>query len=323
MVDSVTIDSVMAHSVLADSALAEIDTEAALFAWLVDRHVDLQAQLGAREQQALLQLDRLAGDVCTQNVVVPRAAAVVPRLLAQLRGGASSWSELSQQVSRDVSLVAEVIRMANAATYRQRSAVVDLEHAIRVLGIDGLRFAIAKAVLKPMMNSGAGELSSRAAHRLWQHTDCKAQLAAALARGDGLDPFDAYLLALAHNAVWCALLRSMDSVTMSAVPWRFSAVFARTLATHRDRLFAVVARQWQLNDGLIHIASEVAQHGLGAVGSSAPVRLLRAADHLAGLLCTHDSAVAKARAEPLLAELPSSVQQSFFALTLALQVKPH
>lgn len=293
------------------------DIDVALFAWLVEYKVDRQAPIGAREQQALLQLDRLAADASVHGSLVPRAAAVVPRLLAQLRGPASSLSALSQQVSRDVTLVAEVIRMANSAGYRRQSAVVDLEEAIRVLGIDGLRFAIAKAVLKPLMEGRDGELATRAARRLWQHTDCKAQLAASLARSEGLDPFDGYLLALAHNAVWAAVLRTMDSVPPGPVPWQFSAGFVQALGTRRDRLFGVVAQQWQLTDELTRVAAEVAQHGLAASARSAPVRLLRVGDHLAGLLCAHDGAAATALAQPLLDSLHASVGQCYVALARA------
>jgi HD-like signal output (HDOD) protein len=290
------------------------DIEIVLFAWLVQQKVNLQAAVSAREQLACLQLAHLVADAHAQGNLVPRAAAVVPRLLAQLRGPATSLSALSQQVSRDLMLVAEVIRMANGARYQRQSAVVDLEEAIRVLGIDGLRFAIAKAVLKPMMSGRGGELSARAARRLWQHTDAKAQLAAALAHSAGLDPFDGYLLALAHNAVWFALLRTMDSVTPDAEPWQFSAGFVQSLRAQRDRLFGVVAQQWQLTNELTHIANEVAQHGLTSANGSAPVRLLRVADHLANLLCTQDSATAEALAEPLLASLPNSVRRTYVAL---------
>jgi HD-like signal output (HDOD) protein len=301
-------------AVPAPASITVGDIDVVLFAWLVDCKVDPQAPIGAREQHALLQLDRLAADASVHGSLVPRAAAVVPRLLAQLRGPASSLSELSQQVSRDVTLVAEVIRMANSAGYRRQSAVVDLEEAIRVLGIDGLRFAIAKAVLKPLMDGRGGELSSRAARRLWQHTDSKAQLAAALARSEGLDPFDGYLLALAHNAVWSAVLRTMDSVPPGPAPWQFSASFVQTLGARRDRLFGVVAQQWQLTDELTRVAAEVAQHGLAASAPSAPVRLLRVGDHLASLLCTHTDAIAPALTEPLLAKLPASVRQRYLAL---------
>jgi HD-like signal output (HDOD) protein len=288
--------------------------EVAFFAWMVERDVDLQAPLGAREQQALLQLDHLAADAGSHATLLPRAPAVVPRLLAQLRGPASSLSELSQLVSRDVTLVAEVIRMANSASYRRQATVVEIDQAIRVLGIDGLRFAIARAVLKPLMDGRGGELSTRAARHLWQHTDCKAQLGAALARSAGLEPFDGYLLGLAHNAVWSAVLRTMDSVAPGAGPWCFGAPFVLALGSRRDRLFGIVAHQWQLADDLTRVAGEVAQCGLSAAGASAPVRLLHSGDQLASLLCAYDSPRAAALAEPLLASLPPGVRQCYRTL---------
>lgn len=303
--------------------LETADIEVAFMAWLVERRTDSQAPLGAREQLALLQLDRLAAEDHLRGQLLPRAAAIVPRLLAQLRGPATALSELSQLVSRDMTLVAEVIRMANSARYRRQSDVIELDEAIRLLGFDGLRFAIAKTVLRPLMAGHSGALSTRAAPRLWQHTDGKAQLAAVLARNDGLDPFDGYLLALAHNAAWSAVLRTLDSLPADgAAPWQFSAVFAQSLSARRDRLLGVVARQWQLTDQLTDIATEVGKNGLAAKNGSAPVRRLCMADHLANLLCTQTSAMAEALAEPLLASLPNNVRQTYLALAREPQQEP-
>ena len=215
------------------------------FAWMVVGRADPLAPPGLRERRLLRQLDRLVADTAAHGSLLPRGAAVVPQLLARLRSEASSASELSQHVSRDITLVAEVIRMANSPCYRREAVVVEVEQAIRVLGVDGLMSAIARTVLKPLIDARGGELAASGARRLWEHMDHKAQLCAALARSEGLEPFEGYLLGLVHDAVWSVVLRTMASIAGDR-PWRLSAAFVAALAVRRDRLFGVVARTWQL-----------------------------------------------------------------------------
>jgi len=273
-----------------------IDLE--FLAWLLQSPADASAPLGAREEQALLQLDRLAAAPDAHAHLLPRAAAVVPQLLARLREPSTALSDLSQLVSRDITLVAEVIRMANSPYYRRDDAVVELGHAIQVLGIEGLRHTIARVVLKPLIDARGGELVARSAKRLWEHTDRKSQLCAAVARGNGFEAFDAYVLALAHNAAWSVTLRTLDTVDGLA-PWCVSAAFASALARRRDRLLAIIARQWLLPGSVAPVSAEVGQRGLAA-DASQPVLHLYAGDRLASSLCIHGGAGAAALAAELL-----------------------
>lgn len=281
----------------------------AFFSWLVQRPIDANAPLDAREHVALQRLAHLASDSGAHAGLMPRAAAVVPQLLARLRAEASSLSDLSQHVSRDVTLVAEVIAMANSAYYRREVPVVDLTYAIQVLGVEGLRSAIARVVLKPLFDARGGELVVRSAKRLWEHTDKKAQLCASLARGRGLDSFEAYLLALVHNAAWNAVLRAMDGAG-GEMPSRYSSELVAALGPWRDRLFALIARQWQLPDTLVAAADEVARRELTADSSMQALHLY-AADRLASLLCGHDRTSAVATAEELLAVAGDSVRECY------------
>ena len=286
--------------------------EVAFLAWLIDSPARVQAPPSARELRALQRLDRLVADTNAHQNLLPRTAAVVPQLLARLRDAGSSTAQLSQYVSRDVTLVAEVMRVANSAHYRRDTAVVELDHAIRVLGITGLKSAIARSVFRPVFDARGGELVTRSAKRLWEHTEIKAQLCAELARSDGVDPFEGYLMGLVHNAVWSAVLRTMDGVEDEA-PWCLNASLVAALGLRRDRLFEVVAKQWRMSDSLTQLASEVAQRGLAAA-VSAPARLLCVGDRLASLLCVPDQ---MGQAEAWLASLGEPARKRFEALRQA------
>ena len=305
---------------------AVLDLDLGVFAWLLGQAVDPAAALTAPERQVLAQLDGVAADASVQGALLPRAASVVPRLLAQLRGPDCALSALSDQVSRDMTLVVEVIRMANSAGYRRGAAVVELEHAVRLLGVDGLRFAIGRAVLKPLMDPRSGALSAHCARRLWQLTDSKAQLSAAVARGLGCEPFDGYLLGLAHNAVWSVVLRALDMARPATTAWHFSAVFVRALSARRNRLFQVLAQQWQLPQAVREVADEVAdavaERSPTDAGGSVLAQALRHGDELASLLCGRDGLQAAAQAEPLLGALPASVRQAWLAQARSASAAP-
>lgn len=257
--------------------------DVAFLCWLVGQPGAAHAPPGVRETRALQVLDLLASDAGAHQGLLPRAAAVVPQLLARLRGSASSSTQLSEYVSRDMTLVAEVMRVANSAHYRRGEAVVELNHAIRLIGTLGLQSAIARSVLRPVFHARGGELVTCTVKRLWEHTEHKAQLCAALARSEGHDPFEGYLMGLVHNAAWSAVLRSMDSVEANE-PWSFSPELVPSLGLRRDRLFEIIARKWQLSDNLTRIAADVAAGGLAAATS--PLGLvLGTGDRLASLLC--------------------------------------
>ncbi|MDM7942015.1 MAG: HDOD domain-containing protein [Hydrogenophaga sp.] len=267
----------------------------ALLAWMTQCEPAPSGSLGDAERQVLQRLTARVADTASHASLLPRAAGVVPALLARLRSESSSLRELTEHVSRDPALVAEVVTMANSAFYRRERPVMELSHSIQMLGEGGLRAAIARVVLKPMLDGRSGPLVKRSAPRLWQHTEFKTQLGAEIAHSQGRDPFDAYLLALLHDMAWTVVLRELDDVA----GWHLSAPFVTELGRWRDRLAALIAQQWRPHGPWVQAAVELAQHGVGA-DSGPAVQDLFAADELAWLLCNPDRARARALAEPLL-----------------------
>jgi hypothetical protein len=284
--------------------------DGALLVWMLQCEPDPADSLDTREQAVLQALEARAADTATS--LLPRAAGVVPALLARLRSDNSSLGELVEHVSRDQTLVAEVMAIANSALYRRERPVMELGHSIQMLGVGGLRAAIARVVLKPMLDARSGPRIRRAAPRLWQHTGFKTQLAAELARSQGRDPFDAYLLALLHDMAWSVVLRELDGVA----GWRLGAPFVAELSQRRDRLASVIAQQWRPHGPWVAASAELAQQGLGA-GSGPEVLNLCTADQLAWLLCDPDRERARALAQPLLTTSLPPVRACFDELDAA------
>jgi len=218
------------------------------------------------------------------DVLLPRAAEVVPQLIALLRETQLPLQAIAQRVGKDPLLVAEVLRLASSPYYRAQGEVTDLEQGIRLIGSVGLQSAIARVVLKPIYRSAAGasgSLHANAIARLWKHSEALAERTAALADSAGRDAFDGYLLGMLHDTGWKVALASLDRAkyTLAAQP---SAAFVTELAEQTHRLFGLAAQRWTITPGFTAFAADARQNGL-ANGKHPMAALLQQALYLCTL----------------------------------------
>ena len=249
----------------------------AAFSWFMDTHVEESAPLGREEAELLAWLDRKLPGVEGDSDLVPRARSVVPQLLRSLRDETGSLQDLSARVARDPSLVVEVMRMANGASFRGGQAVTELTQAISRLGHDGVRRAIARVLLRPIYESRPGTIYGRAADRLWLFSERKAEKCLRLAPSIKVDRFEAFLAGLLHNVGWTAVLRLIDRRDALSAPI-FGGALVRGLTERRDLFFGTLLRSWQLSPSLDDLSLEI-EKWQGLESARMPIaRLLRLAD---------------------------------------------
>lgn len=253
---------------------APADMNAELLAWALDYPLaaddapTLHAQAGA-----VAHLDALLRGSELPAGLLSRAPAVIPQLLRLLRQEDASLVSMAQRVSADPVLTAEVLRLSSNAFYRTRTPVTGIEHAIAMLGRNGLHMAIASVVLKPLFDAPSGSLSRRAAARLWDHSTIKARHCAVLAVRQGQNGFEGYLAGLLHNTGWTALLRALDGCEGVAPP--FDAPFARRLGRRADRLFAKAVGAWGITPPLTALCDEMLNAGHAGAASPFALALLQ------------------------------------------------
>jgi len=252
----------------------------AFVCWLLDMPDPIDEPLRANEVTVLTMLDAQLSMQRSAAELLPRAPAVIPQLMSVLRQDDGSLAALAERVSKDLVLVAEVMRMARSAWYRGQGEIPDLAHAISTIGVAGLRSAIAKVVLRPLFDPGCGELSQRAAARLWAHSEQKAGHCSRLIAVAGGDPFDGYLAGLMHNAGWTVALRAADR--NGGLQWPWSTAFVDELLARRDPLFGRIVGDWQITGALTELAAQALGAGLQSSGSVL-ARMLLAADRQASV----------------------------------------
>lgn len=192
---------------------------------------------------AALQQPRLPANL------VPRAAAVIPALLQQLRQSDPSLHDMAERVQRDTVLTTEVLRLARSPRYASAQTVDSLEAAITVIGTTGLQAAIAKVVLKPLFSPQSAGLAARAGTRLWMHAEQQAQHASTLTEAAGLDRFEGFLVGLLHGTGRTGVLRVLDSQQIQP-EWPCSQAFDQGLEDASHQLFGRLLQEWDISPSL-------------------------------------------------------------------------
>jgi HD-like signal output (HDOD) protein len=247
----------------ADAEPAQTTQSHALFPWLLACAPATDSAISPAEQHALDALDKTLALPELPDNLLPRAAALIPQLIALVRQTSLPAGAIAELISRDPVLSAELMRLASSPYYRVQREVNDLEEAILLIGLQGLQTVIARVVLKPIYQAAPGPLSARMAPRMWEHSEALARHTAILAAPAGEPVFDAYLAGLLHDTGWTVALCVLDR---SALPFAMppSIAFAEQMTERAHRLFGLAAKRWEITPGFVALAEDARNNGLAA-----------------------------------------------------------
>ncbi|PWK87797.1 HDOD domain-containing protein [Fulvimonas soli] len=209
---------------------------------------------------------------------LPRLPTVLPQLLRMLRNDNSAGSQLAALIGRDPVLVGEVMRVTGSAHYRTAQPIHSLQHAVVLLGQEGLRRVATQHVMKPILQASAGMHGHMAGQHLWDHAERCAHASAWLGRQLGCEPFEAYLVGMVCHAGTGAVVRLLDQeAPPAAAP--YSGPFLAGAMQLGAQLSLRAAEYWELPAGVARALTERAE---AATPPASPLgRALQAADALA------------------------------------------
>jgi HD-like signal output (HDOD) protein len=245
-------------------------------------------ELRPPEQVMLKRLDELCGGDRFDITTLPRLPEVLPQLLRLLKSDNSDGTKVAKLIGRDPVLVGEVMRVSRSAHYRTARPISSLQHAVVLLGYDGLRQMVAQHVMKPILQASAGMLGHAAGQRLWDHAERCAHASTYLAKGHG-DPFEAYLAGVMCNAGVGAMIRLLDQEAPPTLGV-FSRAFLNSYFSMSNHLTLRAARHWEMPPNVI----EALRERLEARSKPPTTELgnaLLAADHLAMIQMLADNHV--------------------------------
>jgi len=280
-------------------------------AWLFDR-ADGGLELLDAETRVL---DALAAIVATQQsgaALVRRMPGLVPQLLQSLRSETFSGSALSRTIASDPVLVAAVVRLANSCYQGTGNSITSVEHAVILIGQEGLRQLITTVAFRPIIDMHSGFYTRRLAPHLWTHSE-RCAMAARQAAGAGIEPFDAFLAGLLQNVGLIVSLRIMDQTAQEGERLG-SDVFLAQLARDTRRLCASIAREWHFPDTVAQALLEQGELRRGAPVSPLG-RLLKLTDYLGKVRMLVEQGLVDEADDALFAGLPPEAVQCYAALT--------
>jgi HD-like signal output (HDOD) protein len=265
--------------------------------WLFERGDGANLDINPFEAQVLEALGAIASSQQSGAALVRRMPGLIPQLLQSLRSDSFSGAALSRTISSDVVLVAEVIRLANSACQGAGAGISSVEHAVILIGQEGLRQLITSVAFRPIIDIHSGACTRTLAPRLWEHAERCAVAGRRLALDARVDPFEAFLAGLVHNVGLIVALRVMDQVAKDGRGLG-SEVFCAQLARTARALTCGIGREWDFAPA---VTQALAEQGAMRKGTQpSPLgRLLALSDYLckvrtlvdAGLLEEDDPAL--------------------------------
>ena len=265
-----------------------IDVDASYRDWLFGSGYSNGPIQATLEQSVLYALNRQIESTHFDTHLVPRLPAVLPQLMQLLHDKSASTTQLSLQIGKDPTLIAEVLREANSPFYHPASKISGLDKAILVLGNSGLRMAVAKAYLRPIINIQTGTWAKKLAPRVWLQSEKCAMACCMLAKPYQANPFEVFLAGLLKNIGMAVVLRVIDQV-FGNHGLTCSRAFCQAVDVHASRLSANIVKIWEMPAAVV-VALEGVNQAAAAWEQCSPLRqCLIAGDQLSkiALMVTH------------------------------------
>ena len=233
------------------------------------------------EQAVLKQLETAAQSGQNAADMLRRMPGIIPQLLQSLRSENFAGAEIARKMSNDLVLVGSVLRLASAAMQQngENSAINSVEHAIIVIGQEGLRQLITTVAFRPIIDLQSGHYTRQMAPRIWEQSEKSALACRMLAPEFGVDPFEAFLAGLVQNAGLLAALRLMDPAGEAAALG--SATFRARLQQEARAISAGIAESWRFPPAVTRAIRE--QQLVRGAEPSPMARVLALGDYLAKL----------------------------------------
>ena len=223
--------------------------------WAFDTTTRFNSGVNPVEKKILESLDQLVKSKQSASDLVKRMPGVVPQLMHLLRSGNFSGAEISQKISGDMVLVHAVLRAANSALYNTGQAVTSIEHAVLIIGQEGLRQLIASVAFRPIINFQSGRYTRQTAPVIWNQSEQCAIANRTLAPDYDTDPFEAFLAGLAQNIGLMALLNMTDKIAAGNENFG-SASFCTSLLRHARDLSCAISREWDFPATVVQAIEE-------------------------------------------------------------------
>lgn len=191
--------------------------------------------------------------VATEDKYSPRRPSLLPQLLRAVNDEDVSRRELVKIISKDPSLVGNLLKMANSPFYRvSAQAIESIDRAVVILGNEGIRSLIAAALAQPIFQIRGGPFP-KFPEIAWQHTFRTASATVThTAIVEKSDPFAAQLLGLVAGMAGIVVFRvALDQYDARPKLTPHPGVMATLLDMQSVPVAKRISASWGLSDRIM------------------------------------------------------------------------
>lgn len=217
-----------------------------LFCWLLDAtpaQLEKPSPEAADIQSELTR--RMNADGLSE---LPRQPAVLPMLIRALADEDVSRHALAEIILSDPALTVQLLHVANSPFFRPGEQQIEsVEHAVFLLGLDGIRNVASAAVMRPMMTARNSQ-EALFAQRVWRWGLASARASELIAKAQGAPGNDFFMVGLIPALAYITLRREVVRLYRSDNDGRLPepAVLLAALRANDWPVSQMIANRWDL-----------------------------------------------------------------------------
>lgn len=186
---------------------------------------------------------------------VPRLPSVIPKVMHALRDKNTDVTKLANILSSDVSLVGDVIRLANSAYFGRGVTYDSLDQAIVNIGFNGIKQMVFSAAFKPILNNKSGYYSNYSSRYLWDKSITSGLMNECAASTLRLERFHAYLAGLIAQSGMTLIFKELDT-HFSGTESPRNIQFINQLNRYALEVSINLSKQWQFPEQVTQALEE-------------------------------------------------------------------
>ncbi|WP_297791106.1 HDOD domain-containing protein [uncultured Marinobacter sp.] len=217
-----------------------------LFCWLLDSPPSALKTSNPEIAPLLEQLEQRLHDQSLEEL--PRQPLTLPMLMRALSDELSDRHQVTEIILSDPSLTDQLLQIANSPYFKPGDQTIEsVDHAVFVLGIDGIRNVISAAVLRPMM-AARNSREALFAQRVWRWGLACARSAELIAKIQGQDTSAHFMVGLLPALSYITLRREIHRIYLANGHREEPepAVIRHALARYHWTTTQLLANDWNL-----------------------------------------------------------------------------
>ncbi len=198
-------------------------------------------------------LTLLQQQIRTNQLVLPSLPDVFLQVKQTVEDPAADMGKIARIITRDPSLTARILKVANNALYRSDREITNLQQAISRMGLQLIRTLVTSHAITQMFNQPKGIFKSFFL-QLQQHSlEVSAHAYAIAKKYTRINPDDALLAGLVHNIGYLPVAKCIETLPMgNKTPEQLVEIMAKI----HPQVGKMVLQSWGFPQQVINAAEQ-------------------------------------------------------------------